>query len=88
MAHNDFCSYVPAGSPYRDGAETVDGTLLLTDGHPAAPGEAPSSGNDRNVGHRLVDTFAAGGMWAPQQLRDLRIVREQEQLQPHRNAFR
>jgi hypothetical protein len=27
-------------------------------------GEVPANGNDRSVGYRLVDTFAAGGLWA------------------------
>lgn len=31
---------------------------------PSSAGEAPSGGNDRSVGYRLVDTFAAGGLWA------------------------
>ncbi|WP_367129826.1 hypothetical protein [Saccharothrix sp. HUAS TT1] len=31
---------------------------------PSATGEVPSGGNDRSVGYRLVDTFAAGGLWA------------------------
>ncbi|WP_308258290.1 hypothetical protein [Saccharothrix obliqua] len=31
---------------------------------PSTTGEAPSSGNDRSVGYRLVDTFAPGGLWA------------------------
>ncbi|KOV81400.1 hypothetical protein ADL03_28320 [Nocardia sp. NRRL S-836] len=93
VAHSDFYSYVPAGSPYRNGSETIDGTLLLSGGrpttrqeakghglyrwdgndfpggdgvvyYPAATGEVPSGGNDRDVKYRLVDTFAANGMWA------------------------
>ncbi|MEU0884595.1 hypothetical protein ABZ345_38900 [Lentzea sp. NPDC005914] len=93
VAHSDFYSYVPAGSSFRSGAESVDGTLLLNNGrpttrqeakghglyrwdgnnfpggdgvvyYPAATGEVPSSGNDRTVGYRLVDTLAANGMWA------------------------
>ncbi|WP_285750423.1 hypothetical protein [Lentzea sp. NBRC 105346] len=93
VAHNDFYSYVPAGSPYTGGQENVDGTLALVDGHPATRqeakghglynwdtvtfpggdgvvyfptgvGEVPSSGNDRSVGYRLVNTFATGGLWA------------------------
>ncbi|MBB5959381.1 hypothetical protein FHS29_006002 [Saccharothrix tamanrassetensis] len=31
---------------------------------PSGTGEVPSGGNDRSVGYRLVDTFAAGGLWA------------------------
>jgi hypothetical protein len=31
---------------------------------PSGTGEVPSSGNDRSVGYRLVDTFATGGLWA------------------------
>ena len=31
---------------------------------PSTTGEVPSGGNDRSVGYRLVDTFAAGGLWA------------------------
>ncbi|SDG46731.1 hypothetical protein SAMN05216553_108205 [Lentzea fradiae] len=93
VAHSDFYSYVPAGSPYRTGAETVDGTLLLVDGRPAtwqeakghglyrwdgkefpggdgvvyrpaATGGVPTSGNDRNVGYRLVDVLEPDGLWA------------------------
>lgn len=30
---------------------------------PSGTGEVPSGGNDRFVGYRLVDTFAAGGLW-------------------------
>lgn len=93
VAHSDFYSYVPAGSPYRDGSETIDGTLLLVNGrpatrqeakghglyrwdgnnfpggdgvvyYPAATGEVPSGGNDRNVNYRLVNTLETNGMWA------------------------
>lgn len=32
--------------------------------YPTGTGEVPSSGNDRFVGYRLVDTFASGGLWA------------------------
>lgn len=44
MAHSDFYSYVPAGSPFRNGAETIDGTLLLVDGRPATFQEAKGHG--------------------------------------------
>jgi hypothetical protein len=98
VAHSDFLSYVPAGSPYTGGRETVDGTLLLqtvggvarpttqqeAKGHgcfgwnggsfpggdgvvyipSSAGGEVPSSGNDRSVAYRLVNLFAADGLWA------------------------
>ncbi|CAL9555264.1 hypothetical protein SUDANB95_04482 [Actinosynnema sp. ALI-1.44] len=93
VAHSDFYSYVPAGSTFTSGRESVDGTLLLQNGRPttrqeakghglyawngaefpggdgvvyvpSSTGEVPSSGNDRSVGYRLVDTFAAGGLWA------------------------
>jgi hypothetical protein len=93
VAHSDFYSYVPAGSPYRNGQENIDGTLALVNGHPATRqeakghglynwdgrsypggdgvvyhptgvGEVPSSGSDREVGYRLVDTFAPDGLWA------------------------
>ncbi len=37
-----------------------DGMVYL----PSAAGEVPSGGNDRSVGYRLVDAFAAGGLWA------------------------
>ncbi|HEX6682101.1 MAG TPA: hypothetical protein VF062_04875, partial [Candidatus Limnocylindrales bacterium] len=36
-----------------------DGIVYL----PSGAGEVPASGNDRSVGYRLVDTFAAGGLW-------------------------
>lgn len=93
VAHSDFYSYVPAGSTFTSGRESVDGTLRLqgtrpttrqeAKGHglyawngaefpggdgvvyvPSTTGEVPSGGNDRSVGYRLVDTFAAGGLWA------------------------
>lgn len=32
--------------------------------YPSGSAEVPSGGNDRSVGYRLADTFAAGGMWA------------------------
>ena len=98
VAHNNFYSYTPPGSPYTSGRESVDGTLILRDrggvlrpatfqeakGHgcyrwdgnnfpggdgvvyypTAGSGETPSSGNDRDVNYRLVDTFTAGGLWA------------------------
>jgi hypothetical protein len=99
VAHSNFYSYVPAGSPYTAGRETVDGPLLLqtvdgvarptsrqeAKGHgcfawnggsfpggdgvvyfpsAAGVGEVPSNGNDRSVAYRLVDVFAAGGLWA------------------------
>ncbi|NUT92528.1 MAG: hypothetical protein HOY78_10905 [Saccharothrix sp.] len=93
VAHSDFYSYVPAGSTFTSGRESVDGTLLLQNGRPttrqeakghglyawngaefpggdgvvyvpAGVGEVPSGGNDRSVGYRLVDTFAASGLWA------------------------
>ncbi|WP_086665090.1 hypothetical protein [Lentzea kentuckyensis] len=44
VAHSDFYSYVPAGSPYRNGAETIDGTLLLVNGRPATRQKAKGHG--------------------------------------------
>ncbi|MCR3753154.1 hypothetical protein [Lentzea californiensis] len=44
VAHSDFYSYVPAGSPYRNGSETIDGTLLLVGGRPATFQEAKGHG--------------------------------------------
>ncbi len=32
--------------------------------YPTGTGEVPASGNDRFVGYRLVNTFAASGLWA------------------------
>jgi hypothetical protein len=98
IAHDNFYSYTPPGSPYTDGAENIDGTVIMQshDGgsHPTTfqedrghgayrwngdefPGgdgvvyfpsrdaaEVPSSGNDRSVAYRLVDTFADGNLWA------------------------
>ncbi|WP_447006968.1 hypothetical protein ACRAKI_11080 [Saccharothrix isguenensis] len=42
-----------------NGAEVAggDGVVYV----PSTTGEMSSSGNDRSVGYRLVDTFAAGG---------------------------
>jgi hypothetical protein len=98
VAHGNFYSYVPPGSPYTSGRENVDGSVVLqtvdgvvrpttrqeAKGHgcfawnggsfpggdgvvyfpSAGAGEAPSNGNDRSVPYRLVDVFAAGGLWA------------------------
>jgi hypothetical protein len=98
VAHSDFYSYVPAGSTYTSGRESVDGTLLMQSyggvNHPttrqeakghgayawngssfpggdgvvyfpsATASEVPSSGNDRSVAYRLVDTFATGDLWS------------------------
>ncbi|MFJ8965614.1 hypothetical protein ACIRG5_40135 [Lentzea sp. NPDC102401] len=44
VAHSDFYSYVPAGSPYQNGSETIDGTLLLVGGRPATFQEAKGHG--------------------------------------------
>ncbi|HEX8864023.1 MAG TPA: hypothetical protein VF821_00065, partial [Lentzea sp.] len=40
VAHSDFYSYVPAGSTFRNGAETIDGALLLQNGRPTTRQEA------------------------------------------------
>lgn len=98
VAHTNFYSYTPAGSPYVGGRETVDGHVLLRSsggfarpttfqeakGHgiyawtgsefpggdgviyypSASTAEVPSGGNDRSVAYRLVDVFAASGLWA------------------------
>jgi hypothetical protein len=29
IAHLDFCSYTPPGSPYTDGDENIDGTVVM-----------------------------------------------------------
>jgi hypothetical protein len=99
VAHSDFWSYTPSGSPYTNGRETIDGTVRMQShagashpttfqeakGHgvyawnggsfpggdgvvylpsPTGVSEVPSSGNDRAVAYRLVDIFAAGGLWS------------------------
>lgn len=97
VAHSDFYSFTPPGSPYRDGNENIDGTIpMRADGghdrpttfqeakghgqkawngenfpggdgvvyYPRALGEVPADGDDRNVGYRLIDTFADGGLWS------------------------
>jgi hypothetical protein len=99
VAHSDFFSYVPAGSTWANGGETIDGTLRTKSSphdefqHPvtaqevqghglkawpqydingdgvvyypsAATAESPSGPDDRDVRYRLIDIFAAGGMWA------------------------
>lgn len=98
VAHGNFFSYVPAGSPYTAGRESIDGTLRLqtvdgvarpttrqeAKGHgcfawngssfpggdgvvyfpSSGAGEVPANGNDRSVAYRLVDMFAASGLWA------------------------
>lgn len=96
VAHLDFYSYTPAGSPLTDGQENIDGTVrMITTDYPRPAtfqeakghgvkawngsefpggdgvvyypdrytGEVPSSGNDRNVKYRLVDTFEVNGLW-------------------------
>ncbi|GLZ40172.1 hypothetical protein [Actinokineospora sp. NBRC 105648] len=97
VAHTDFYSYVPAGSAFTSGRESVDGQITLqtyngaahpttfqeAKGHgvyaknadhapdgdgvvyyPSGTAEVPASGTDSFVGYTLVDTFAAGGLWA------------------------
>ncbi|MFI9812755.1 hypothetical protein [Saccharothrix variisporea] len=44
VAHSDFYSYVPAGSTFTSGRESVDGTLLLQDGRPTTRQEAKGHG--------------------------------------------
>jgi hypothetical protein len=48
IAHNNFYSYTPPGSPYTDGAENIDGTLVMQahDGaeHPTTFQEARGHG--------------------------------------------
>ncbi|WP_394616973.1 hypothetical protein JNUCC0626_46415 [Lentzea sp. JNUCC 0626] len=44
VAHSDFYSYTPAGSPYTNGSETIDGTLLLSNGRPTTFQEAKGHG--------------------------------------------
>ncbi|GAA5022638.1 hypothetical protein GCM10011506_00510 [Marivirga lumbricoides] len=48
VSHSDFFSYTPAGSPFTNGQETIDGTLQLTnyDGqlHPVTAQEAKGHG--------------------------------------------
>lgn len=96
VAHTNFYSYTPPGSPFTDGAENVDGTIRMreVDGvwrpttrqeakghglyawngadfpggdgvvyHPRDIGEVPSGGDDADVSYRLIDGFAAGGLW-------------------------
>ncbi len=98
VAHSDFFSYTPAGSPFTNGRESIDGTVRMqthngtarpttyqeAKGHglkawngAAFPGgdgvvyypttgaaEAPTGGNDRSVPYRLVNSFAAAGLWS------------------------
>ncbi|WP_335342417.1 NPP1 family protein [Polycladomyces zharkentensis] len=97
VAHLDFYSYIPAGSPLTNGQENIDGTVrMITTDYPRPAtfqeakghgvkawdgsefpggdgvvyypdrftGEVPSSGNDRSVKYRLVDTFEANGLWS------------------------
>jgi hypothetical protein len=40
----------------------IDGDGLVY--YPAARGETPGGGNDRDVTYELIDVFAAGGLWA------------------------
>lgn len=44
VAHSDFYSYVPDGSPYTSGRENVDGRLILRDGRPTTRQEAKGHG--------------------------------------------
>jgi hypothetical protein len=97
VAHTDFFSFVPSGSPFGANHESIDGTLSLGawDGanHPitaqqakghglkawpayqingdgviyypsASVAEVPSNPDDRQVLYKLVDIFAAGGLWS------------------------
>jgi len=41
---------------------TINGDGIVY--YPAAQGETPSSGNDRDVRYELIDIFASGGLWA------------------------
>nr|BFE71827.1 hypothetical protein GCM10020092_051280 [Actinoplanes digitatis] len=41
---------------------TINGDGIVY--YPAAAGETPSSGNDRDVTYELIDVFASGGLWA------------------------
>jgi hypothetical protein len=43
-----------------NGADPGDAVVY----YPTGSGEVPASGNDRFVGYRLGNTFAAGGLWA------------------------
>ena len=67
VAHSDFYSYVPAGSPFQNGAETIDGTLLVVDGRPTTRQEAKGhglyrwDGNDFPGGDGVVYRPAATG---------------------------
>jgi hypothetical protein len=96
VAHSDFFSFVPAGSGWTSGGESVDGALQLASfagaAHPvtaqeakghglkarpfydirgdgivyfpsATVAEVPSTPDDRDVLYKLVDIFAAGGLW-------------------------
>ncbi|MEV6236475.1 hypothetical protein [Lentzea sp. NPDC051838] len=67
VAHSDFYSYVPAGSTFQNGAETIDGTLLLNRGRPTTFQEAKGhglyrwNGNDFPGGDGVVYYPAATG---------------------------
>jgi len=50
--------------PTRTATNTTVGPRARVVYYPTAGGEVPSTGNDRDVGYRLVDIFAAGGLWA------------------------
>ncbi|MFY1633265.1 hypothetical protein ACN27F_08275 [Solwaraspora sp. WMMB335] len=105
VAHSDFYSYVPTGSTWSDGRETIDGTLqlqssprdsvlrpvtaqeakghglkahpqyrIIGDGltyYPSTMAESPEHPDDRDVGYRLIDIFAPGGLWAQRDNPDL-----------------
>ncbi|MGI5239652.1 hypothetical protein [Dactylosporangium sp. CA-139066] len=78
VAHDNFYSYVPAGSPWGRGRETIDGVLPMrvspADGrpHPVTEQEAHGhalraysgfAGGTVYSGYRIIDLLGPGGLW-------------------------
>jgi hypothetical protein len=65
--HDSFQHPVTAQEVQGHGLKAYPQYTINGDGivyYPAAQGETPSSGNDRDVRYELIDVFAAGGLWA------------------------
>ncbi|MEU7901588.1 hypothetical protein [Actinoplanes sp. NPDC049118] len=65
--HDSFQHPVTAQEVQGHGLKAYPQYNINGDGlvyYPAAQGETPSSGNDRDVRYELIDVFASGGLWA------------------------
>jgi hypothetical protein len=65
--HDAFQHPVTAQEVQGHGLKAYPQYTIHGDGivyYPAAQGETPSGGNDRDVTYELIDVFSAGGLWA------------------------